>query len=108
MMSETFTFHTQTLAGQVLADQPQQVPQAAPGGGAAAGGLIVVVILIALMWYIKKHRGANVTHLGIAFTTGVLLAGTVFGAIASQTANSLGTGLTSTLTSVIPANGTGR
>jgi zinc transporter ZupT len=82
---------------------PQQVPQQFPSAG-TGGATLIVVLLCAAIWYVIKHKGGKVLHIAMAFTAGCLLAGSVFGGIATQTASSLGGGLSSMLSTL----GTGK
>lgn len=88
MMSQSFTPHSLTAQPVTVLAQQQQI-QAAPGAG-TAGALLATAACIAAVIYFKKHKGANVVHLVMAFVCGVLLAGTVFGTMASSLANSVG------------------
>jgi hypothetical protein len=89
---------------QILADAPAQAPEALPPGTVAGSAVVATAALIGYLWYIKKHKGAQVVHLVAAFTCGTILAGSVFGLIAKQAAGSVGNALTTTLTNVAPAS----
>ncbi|MFI6522619.1 hypothetical protein ACIBF1_44200 [Spirillospora sp. NPDC050679] len=85
----------------IAANPPQQAPASAPSPVMAAGGGVLVVLLLGFYLHTQlKSKKAKVPHVLAAFTMGVLLAGSVLGAVALQASNTAGTSLTQLLTTV--------
>ncbi|WP_026341955.1 hypothetical protein [Actinomadura atramentaria] len=90
-----------TSAAVLAAPQAPQAPQAGPGGALAGGGSVLVLILLAVYLHNQlKSKKVKLAHVLAAGTAGVLLAGSVVGAIAISTSSAVGGSLNSMMTNV--------
>lgn len=91
--------HTGTVvAGQPLANQAQQIP------AGETASLVVVLILGFLLWRSVDQGKARWPIIGMAFTAGVLLSGSLIGQMADQLADSVGQAAVQMFTTVADTN----
>lgn len=85
------------------------VPENAPSRGPVTAGtsLIVVLVLAFLLWRALEKKRARWSHTLMAFTMGVLLAGSMLGVMAQQTAASIGQGFATMFSTVTSGTGGG-
>ncbi|MQY04145.1 hypothetical protein [Actinomadura macrotermitis] len=97
-----------TIEYVAAAPEAPAAPAAAPNPVMAAGGAVLVVLLLGFYLHTQlKSKKARVPHVLAAFTMGVLLAGSVLGAVALQASNTAGASLTQLLTTVTGTPGGG-
>jgi hypothetical protein len=93
------------VTGTTLTDVPVQ-PQAAPSAAGASAITLVVLVVGFLLWRLVEKKKAKTPHLLMAAAFGVLISGSLFGALTVQMSASLGASLSTMLTSFTQTTGT--
>lgn len=87
------------VTGTTLADVPAQ-PQVLPAAAGASAITLIVLVVGFLLWRLIERKKAKTAHLLMAAAFGVLISGSLFGALTLQMSAALGASLSTMLTSV--------